>query len=55
MFGVLLDGPYDVMFYNQVVVNNTSLPKFTLGKKHNAVSYYVVHNASTAGILLVVK
>ena len=55
MFGVPLDGPTDVMCDNQGVVNNTSLPQSTLGKKHNAVNYHVVREAAAASILRVGK
>ena len=55
MFGVPLDGPTDVMCDNKGVVNNTSLPQSTLGKKHNAVNYHVVREAAEAGILRVGK
>ena len=33
MFGLLLSGTYFVIFYNQVVVNNTSLPQSTFVKE----------------------
>ena len=55
MFGVPLDWPTDVMSDNQGVVNNTTLTKSTLVKKHNAVNYHVIHKASAAGILRVEK
>ena len=51
MFGVSLDGPSDVMCYNQGVINNTSSRQSTLGKKHNAVNYHVVRKAVAAEIL----
>lgn len=55
MFGVEIDGPTDVMCDNQGVVNNTSLPQSTLGKKHNAINYHVVRESAAAGILRVGK
>ena len=55
MFGVQLDGPHNVMCDYQVVVNNMVLPQSTMGKKHNAVNYHAVHEASAVGILRVVK
>ena len=51
MFGVLLDGPSDVTFDNQVVVNNMSLSQYTLVKKHKAVYYHVVRKTSEVIIL----
>ena len=55
IFGVLLDGPTDIMCDNQGVVKNTSLLQSTLGKKHNAVNYHVLREAAAAGILRVGK
>ena len=55
MFGVPLDGPTDMMCDNQGVVNNTSRPQSTLGKKHNAINYHAVREAAAAGILRVGK
>ena len=55
MFGVPLDGPFNVICDNQEVVNNTILPQSNVGKKHNAVNGHVVCKASTARILRVGK
>ena len=55
MFGVPLDVPSDVMCDNQVVVNNTSLCEYTLGKKHNVLNYHVICEAAAAVILQVGK
>ena len=55
MFGVPLDGPMDTICDNHGVVKNTSLPRSTLGKKHNAINYHVVCEADVAGILRVGK
>ena len=55
MFGIPVDGPTDVMCDNQGVVNNTSMPQSTLGKKHNAINYHVVREAAAAGIIRVGK
>ena len=41
MFGVPLNEPNDVMWYNQRVAKNTRIPKSTWGKKHNSVNYDV--------------
>ena len=51
MFHVPLDRPSDIMYDNQGVVNNTSLPQYTLGKKHYVLNYHVVREAAEAGIL----
>ena len=55
MFGVTLDESIDVMSFNRGVVNNTSIPQSTLGKKHNTVNYHVVHEAAAAGTIRVGK
>ena len=55
MFGVPLDGPYNVMCDNQVVLNNKSLPQSNMGNKNDAVNYCFVRKAAAAGILRVVK
>ena len=51
MLCVQLYGPSNVMCDNKGVVNKTSLPQYTLGKKHNVVNYYVVRDAAAAYIL----
>ena len=55
MFGVSLYGPSNVMYNNQGVSNNTSLPQSTLGTKQNTVNYNVVRKAALSGILQVGK
>ena len=55
MFGIPIDGPTNVMCDNKGVVNNTSMPQSTLGKKHNAINYHVVREAAAAGIIRVGK
>ena len=37
-----------MMCDNQEVANNTSLTKYTLGKKQNAVKYHVVYEVDAA-------
>ena len=51
MFGGPLDGPSDVMFDNQGVVNKEILPQSTFSKKHIALKYYVIRKADATGIL----
>ena len=51
MFDVPLDGPSDMMYYNQGVVINMILPQYNLGKKQNEVNYHVVREAASARIL----
>ena len=55
MFGVPIDGPANVCCDNQGVVKNTSLPKSTLSKKHNAINCHTVCKAAVADILRVAK
>ena len=37
------------------MVKNTTLPKSTLSKKHNAINYHTVREAVAAGIMRVAK
>ena len=45
----------DVYFYNQVVVNNTSFPKYTFNKEHKSINYHIFRKAASLGILRVEK
>ena len=53
--GVPLMGPTYVYCDYQMVVNNKSVTKSTLNKKHNSNNYHVVHKAAAVGILGVGK
>ena len=53
--GVPLKGPTGVYCYNQGVVKNTSVPKYTLNKNHKSINYHVVRKAVAAVILHVGK
>ena len=55
MFGVLLDGPSNVMCDNQGVVNNMSFPQYTLGEKCDAVNYHFLYKSAVSGIMRVGK
>ena len=55
MFGVPLDGPAQVYCNNQGVVKNTSLLELVILKKHNAINYHAVREATEAGVLQVHK
>ena len=55
IFGVPLDGPAEVYCDNQGVVKNSSIPESVLIKKHNAINYHAVREASAAGVLKVHK
>ena len=55
MFGVPIVGPASVLYDNQGVVKNTSLPDSVLSKRQNAVNYNVVREAGAAGIIRVGK
>jgi len=41
-FGVLLTGPTNMFCDNNAVVQNVSIPKSTLAKKHNAINYHII-------------
>ena len=49
MFGVRVERPTNVYCDNKTVVTNSSLPESTLNKKHNAICYHRVREASAAG------
>ena len=53
--GVPLKGPTGVYCYNQGVVKNTSVPKYTLNKNHKSINYHVVREVAVDGILRVGK
>ena len=55
MFGIPIEGPMNIFCDNRGVVLNSSRPESTLQKKHNAINYHVVREASAAGILRVGK
>ena len=55
MFGIPIEGPTNVFCDNRGVVLNSSRPESTLQKKHNAINYHVIREASAAGILRVGK
>ena len=49
MVGVRVERPTNVYCDNKTVVTNPSLPESTLNKKHNAICYHRVREASAAG------
>lgn len=51
MFGVPLEGPGNVLVDNDTWIKNSTIPLFTLQKKHNAICYHLVHEAVAAKIL----
>ena len=55
LFGVNFGDTENVLCYNNGVVNSTSIPESTLSKKHNAINYHCVYEASAYGILRVRK
>jgi hypothetical protein len=55
MFGVPIEGPANFFYDNHGVVKNVSIPESTLMKKHNAINYHAVREATAAGILRVGK
>jgi hypothetical protein len=54
-FGIPLSRPTNVFCNNNAVVQNTSIPKLTLSKKHNAINYHIIREAVAAGIIRVGK
>ena len=55
MFGILVEGPANIICDNQVVVKNASIPESTLAKKHYAINYHAVCEVAAAGVLCVGK
>jgi hypothetical protein len=55
MFGGPIEGPTNVFCNNRGVVKNVSIPESMLMKKHNAINYQAVREATAAGILRVGK
>ena len=51
MFGILVDGPTDVLCDNLSVVNNSSKIESKLDKKHSSIAYHAVRWSVAANIL----
>jgi hypothetical protein len=54
-FGIPISGPTNVFCDNNAVVQNASIPKSTLSKKHNAINYHIICEAVAARIIRVGK
>ena len=54
-FGIPLSGPTNVFCNNNAVVTNTSFPRSTLLKKHNAINIHIRHDVVPAVITQVGK
>ncbi len=52
-FGVPIEGPADVFCDNEVVTNAASKPETTLAKKHNAVAFHKVREATAMNMVRV--
>ena len=52
-FGVRLDGPDRIFFYNKLVVTNASVPTPMLNKGHNEICYHQVRESQAAGKICV--
>ena len=55
MFGVPLEGPTDMLCYNEAVFNNTSTPESVLRKKHYSIAYHKFREAVAALIFRIAK
>ena len=53
-FGVRMDGPDSIFFYNKLVVTNSSVPTSMLNKRHNTIGYHLVMESQVAGNICVV-
>lgn len=49
MFGIPIEGPTNVLGDNKSVINSASLVEARLHKKHNAICFHAVREASAAG------
>ena len=50
-----MEEPTNVFCDNEAVVKNSTKPKSTLKKKHNAIAYHRVREAQAAGIIRIAK
>jgi hypothetical protein len=55
MCGVPLSGPKSLFCDNDSVVRNTTAPKFTLKKKHNAICYHRTCEAQAGNWISIAK
>lgn len=55
MFGMPIEGPFNVFCNKSGVVKNVSIPESTLMKKHNGINYHAIREAVAAGIIRVRK
>ena len=55
MFGTPVEQPTDILCDNRGVVKNTSIPSSVLSKRHNAINYHSVREATAASIIRVGK
>jgi hypothetical protein len=49
--GVPLDGPSWMFGDNQSVITSSTIPESSLNKRHNALSYHLVHECIDAEII----
>ena len=55
MFGITFASPENVLYDNNGIVKNTSIPESNITKKHNTINYQCVHEAASVRILCVRK
>ena len=55
MFGVLMDGPTDMVCDNEAVYKNASTPESQLKKKHHSISYHMSREAVASGACRISK
>jgi hypothetical protein len=49
--GIPIEGPCSVLCDNESVVKNLSIPESALKRKHNAIAYHRVREASASGMV----
>ena len=55
MFGIPIEGPTNVFCDNEAVFKNTTIPEYTLKKKHNSICYHRCREAVAARVMRVAK
>ena len=51
LFGVPVEGPKEVFCDKKPVVNNSSIPKSVLNKRHKDICYLRVRGSQSAGVI----
>lgn len=55
MFAISIEGPTNVYFDNNSIVNNSSKPELVLKKKHDSIAHHWVHEVVAANTICIAK